>query len=254
MASIPTSRPYVFDRALLQVAARARVAPRSRRPSCSIALPRIWRNGCTRCCAILPRSRISGRRAKRATISVQPLRIRRADRCSRTGGARRSSEVARSRGVRACPSVRQRPAGRVRADPPRVEARRAVAGGDDRRRYAHRAAAILRAAEAECEGGVSPRVAPSADLRDFGSLLQRAGFALPVTDVDRVVVRYRQRIRADARSPAHGCDQCSGRAAADPDSPRTLCGCARFTASAFLMPTAASAPPSSDLAVGLGAA
>jgi SAM-dependent methyltransferase len=46
------------------------------------------------------------------------------------------------------------------------------------------------AAEAECEGGVSPRVAPSADLRDIGHLLQRAGLALPVTDVDSVVVRY----------------------------------------------------------------
>ena len=46
------------------------------------------------------------------------------------------------------------------------------------------------AAEAECESGVSPRVAPFADLRDIGNLLQRAGLALPVTDVDRVVVRY----------------------------------------------------------------
>jgi SAM-dependent methyltransferase len=46
------------------------------------------------------------------------------------------------------------------------------------------------AAEAELESGVSPRVAPFADLRDLGGLLQRAGFALPVTDVDRVVVRY----------------------------------------------------------------
>lgn len=46
------------------------------------------------------------------------------------------------------------------------------------------------AAEAECEGGVSPRVAPFADLRDIGQLLQRAGLALPVTDVDRVIVRY----------------------------------------------------------------
>src|ERR1700737_1923226 len=46
------------------------------------------------------------------------------------------------------------------------------------------------AAEAECEGGGSPRVAPFADLRDIGALLQRAGLALPVTDVDRVVVRY----------------------------------------------------------------
>jgi SAM-dependent methyltransferase len=46
------------------------------------------------------------------------------------------------------------------------------------------------AAEAELESGVSPRVAPFADLRDVGALLQRAGFALPVTDVDRIVVRY----------------------------------------------------------------
>jgi SAM-dependent methyltransferase len=46
------------------------------------------------------------------------------------------------------------------------------------------------AAEAEVEGGISPRVAPFADLRDLGALLQRAGFALPVTDVDRLTVRY----------------------------------------------------------------
>jgi SAM-dependent methyltransferase len=45
-------------------------------------------------------------------------------------------------------------------------------------------------AEAEVEGGVSPRVAPFVDLRDMGALLQRAGFALPVTDVDRLTVRY----------------------------------------------------------------
>src|SRR5262249_29655842 len=45
-------------------------------------------------------------------------------------------------------------------------------------------------AETEIENGVSPRVAPFADLRDLGALLQRAGFALPVTDVDRVTVRY----------------------------------------------------------------
>jgi SAM-dependent methyltransferase len=46
------------------------------------------------------------------------------------------------------------------------------------------------AAEAEIEGGLSPRVAPFADLRDLGALLQRAGFALPVTDVERLTVRY----------------------------------------------------------------
>jgi SAM-dependent methyltransferase len=51
------------------------------------------------------------------------------------------------------------------------------------------------AAEAEREGGVSPRVAPFADVRTVGALLQRAGFALPVTDVDRVSVRYDSPLR-----------------------------------------------------------
>lgn len=46
------------------------------------------------------------------------------------------------------------------------------------------------AAEAAIEGGVSPRVAPFADLRDLGSLLQRSGFALPVVDADIVTVAY----------------------------------------------------------------
>jgi SAM-dependent methyltransferase len=46
------------------------------------------------------------------------------------------------------------------------------------------------AAESEIEGGASPRVAPFADLRELGALLQRAGFALPVTDADRLTVRY----------------------------------------------------------------
>ena len=48
----------------------------------------------------------------------------------------------------------------------------------------------LAAAEAEIEGGASPRVAPFADVRDMGGLLQRAGFALPVTDSDTLTVRY----------------------------------------------------------------
>jgi SAM-dependent methyltransferase len=48
----------------------------------------------------------------------------------------------------------------------------------------------LAEAEVEIEGGVSPRVAPFVEVRTLGALLQRAGFALPVTDVDRVTVRY----------------------------------------------------------------
>jgi SAM-dependent methyltransferase len=45
-------------------------------------------------------------------------------------------------------------------------------------------------AESEREGGASPHVAPFADMRDAGALLQRAGFALPVVDSDRLTVRY----------------------------------------------------------------
>jgi len=48
----------------------------------------------------------------------------------------------------------------------------------------------LLAAETELTGGASPRVAPFADIRDAGALLQRAGFALPVTDVEPLTVRY----------------------------------------------------------------
>jgi SAM-dependent methyltransferase len=59
----------------------------------------------------------------------------------------------------------------------------------------------LAEAEIEIEGGLSPRIAPFADLRDIGALLQRAGFALPVADTDRVTVRYRDpfRLMADLR-------------------------------------------------------
>ncbi len=45
-------------------------------------------------------------------------------------------------------------------------------------------------AEAELTGGASPRVSPFAEVRSLGSLLQRAGYALPVIDSDRHVVRY----------------------------------------------------------------
>ena len=62
--------------------------------------------------------------------------------------------------------------------------------------------AALSAAESEVRGGASPRVAPFSDLRDLGGLLQRAGFALPVTDTEPLVVRYRElgRLFADLRA------------------------------------------------------
>ena len=48
----------------------------------------------------------------------------------------------------------------------------------------------LLVAESEIFGGASPRVAPFADVRDAGGLLQRAGFTLPVTDIESYTVRY----------------------------------------------------------------
>jgi len=50
--------------------------------------------------------------------------------------------------------------------------------------------ASLMTAETEISGGAAPRVAPMADVRDFGALLQRAGFNLPVSDTDIVQVSY----------------------------------------------------------------
>lgn len=48
----------------------------------------------------------------------------------------------------------------------------------------------LLTAESDLYGGASARVIPLADIRDYGGLLQRAGFALPVIDSDTLTVRY----------------------------------------------------------------
>jgi SAM-dependent methyltransferase len=45
-------------------------------------------------------------------------------------------------------------------------------------------------AESEIEGGASPRISPFADLRDAAGLLQRAGFNMPVADIERLTVSY----------------------------------------------------------------
>ena len=62
----------------------------------------------------------------------------------------------------------------------------AVAGGDT---LAELREAFAQA-ETETTGGVSPRVIPFADIRDLGGLLQRAGFALPVVDIEKITIRY----------------------------------------------------------------
>jgi SAM-dependent methyltransferase len=60
----------------------------------------------------------------------------------------------------------------------------------------------LTEAEAELTGGAGPRVSPFVDAYDAAALLQRAGFALPVADVDRTIVRYRSpmQLLADLRA------------------------------------------------------
>ena len=51
--------------------------------------------------------------------------------------------------------------------------------------------AVLVDAESHVSGGVSPRVAPMAEIKDLGSVLQRAGLNLPVADSVDLTVEYR---------------------------------------------------------------
>lgn len=62
----------------------------------------------------------------------------------------------------------------------------ALFGGETLHELRH----ALISAESEIKGGSAPRVIPFADVKDMGSLLQRAGFALPVTDVDTLTLTY----------------------------------------------------------------
>ena len=55
--------------------------------------------------------------------------------------------------------------------------------------------AALIEAESELTGGISPRLSPLPSLQDMAGLLQRAGFALPVADIDHVTVRYEHPMR-----------------------------------------------------------
>ena len=50
-------------------------------------------------------------------------------------------------------------------------------------------------AETEIMGGVSARIAPFASIQDCGQALSRAGFALPVVDIDKVHVSYQNPMR-----------------------------------------------------------
>ena len=64
----------------------------------------------------------------------------------------------------------------------------------------------LATAEIEVTGGLSPRVLPMGDLRDLGALVQRAGLALPVADVQSLIAEYRdlRHLMHDLRAMGEG--------------------------------------------------
>lgn len=70
----------------------------------------------------------------------------------------------------------------------------------------HELRACLAEAEAAETGGLSPRVAPMAEVRDLGALLQRAGLALPVADTVPLRVQYKSmwHLMRDVRAMGEG--------------------------------------------------
>ncbi|MEO6299335.1 MAG: SAM-dependent methyltransferase [Paracoccaceae bacterium] len=70
----------------------------------------------------------------------------------------------------------------------------------------HELRACLGQAESQVTGGLSPRVLPMGEIRDLGSLLQRAGFGLPVADSFTTTVRYKDafHLMRDLRAMGEG--------------------------------------------------
>ena len=110
------------------------------------------------------------------------------------------------------------------------------------------------AAESDIEGGVSPRVAPFADLRELGGFVTARRIC---SAGDRRRPRHgalRFHLQADARSTAHGRDQCALLiAAARRCGGRRSCARRRSTASVFRCGWAATRDLRDRLAIGLGA-
>jgi hypothetical protein len=188
MASNPTTAPILFDRALL----RARMERARRSGPVTFLLDRVREDMEERLQAVMRNFRPlpkSGRRANCCEAaghrfkSIARIDLDRSERLRLTGIARPRRLALAFQFVNDLPGVLAQIRRALKPDGLLLAA---MIGGDTLTELRQSFAA----AEAECEGGVSPRVAPFADLRDIGALLQRAGLALPVTDVDRVVVRY----------------------------------------------------------------
>ncbi|MCB1992000.1 MAG: methyltransferase domain-containing protein [Geminicoccaceae bacterium] len=80
----------------------------------------------------------------------------------------------------------------------------------------HELRQALLAAELDVTGGAGLRLSPMIDVRDAGALLQRAGFALPVADVERLTVRYAEPLRLLMDLRAMGEAQALGEGARGP--------------------------------------
>lgn len=78
------------------------------------------------------------------------------------------------------------------------------------------------AAESQVSGGATPRVAPMIGVRELGALLQRTGFALPVADLDRTIVRYSDAIALIHEIHALGMSNCLAGRSRTPMSRRLL--------------------------------
>ena len=91
-------------------------------------------------------------------------------------------------------------------------------------------------AETELTGGASPRVLPTADVRDLGGLLQRAGFALPVADRDVLTVRYPSAFELFADLRAMGATSALAQRARTPPPRRLFLRAAEIYAERFADP------------------
>jgi SAM-dependent methyltransferase len=192
MATNPTAAPILFDRALL----RARQARAAKMGAATFLLDRVAEDMAERLQAVLREFAIAADIATSGD-QVRDALAKRVGRLTRIDLPDRESEplslapesIDLAVSALALQFVNDLPgvlAQIRRALKPDGLLLAAMIGGDTLTELRQSFAA----AEAELEGGISPRVAPFADLRDVGALLQRAGFALPVTDVDRIVVRY----------------------------------------------------------------
>lgn len=91
-------------------------------------------------------------------------------------------------------------------------------------------------AEINVTGGASPRISPFVDIQDAGALLQRAGFALPVVDIDRITVTYENAFKLMQELKAMGEGNILSKRFRGLTSPKVLMECAKIYQEKFTDP------------------